>query len=428
MKKTLESLNQRLNNIISSYKKANQNKKTVWNSYQEIEQEINFDETTSIIPTKLGYSLSFWFSWLIIIALGYFAFVTAKWLLLIATAIIISVALENMILFFTRKLKSRWWAIFLSYFIFLAVLVSGIIVIVPFVATQIWDLINTTVNQINVFEKEVRDIGLTQMIQQTNIYRYLDWFGLEVVNEDAVNQLQKALLDNLSQIISFSSSYVQNAGNVVVNIVSWFFSALAQIWFVIVLAILISVEKRGFLNFIVSVSPKKHIVWSKIVKIYDKLSFWLRSQMILGLIIGMVIYIALWIFDIFGIDIWSKLSLAVIAWLTELIPYIWPFLGGVPIVLMGVVSYGRLWFALMLGLVILVQQLENNVLIPILFKKTLGINPIVMFLCAILLGTIAGLNGIILAAPVAIIISIIFEKEDIKKEEKKQTHRKEDWW
>ena len=137
--------------------------------------------------------------------------------------------------------------------------------------------------------------------------------------------------------------------------------------------------------------------------------------MILGVIIGVVIYAWLWIFDIFGIDIWNKLSLAVIAWLTELIPYIWPFLGGIPIVLMGTVSYGRLGLLLMLGFVIVVQQLENNVLIPILFKKTLGINPIVMFLCAILLWTIAGLNGIILAAPVAIIISIIFEKEEITK-------------
>lgn len=414
MKKTIETMYQKLSNIVANYKKNNP-KKNVWNSYQEIEKEINFEENTSIIPTKLGYSLSFWFSWLVMVALWYFTFVTAKWLLLIATAIIISVALENMILFFTKKLRSRWWAIFLSYLIFLAVLISGVIVIVPFIATQIWDLINTTISQINVFEKEVRNVWLTAMIQETRIYQYLNDFGLNIINEDAVNQVQKALLDNLSQIISFSSSYVQNAGNIVVNIVSRFFSALTQIWFVIVLAILISVEKRWFLNFVVSISPKKHIVWSKIVKIYDKLSFWLRSQMILGVIIGVVIYAWLWIFDIFGIDIWNKLSLAVIAWLTELIPYIWPFLGGIPIVLMGTVSYGRLGLLLMLGFVIVVQQLENNVLIPILFKKTLGINPIVMFLCAILLWTIAGLNGIILAAPVAIIISIIFEKEEITK-------------
>ncbi len=424
MKRTLEAMYDKLNDIVTTYKKNNP-KKSVGNSYKEIEKEINFDETISVIPTKLGYSIGFWFSGLIIIALWYFTFITARWLLLIATAVIISVALENMTLFFTKKLNSRWRAIFFSYLIFLAVLVSGVLIIVPFLATQVWDLLTNAISRINTLEWQIRNIWLTNMIQDSRLYEYLDWFGLQIINENAVDQLQKALLSNLSQIISFSTSYVQNAGNILVNIITRFFSALTQILFVIVLAILISVEKRWFLNFIVSISPKKHIVWSKIVKIYDRLSFWLRSQMILGLIIGIVIYVWLRIFDLFGIDIANKLSLAVIAWLTELIPYIWPFLGGIPIVLVGSISYWWLWFLLMLWFVVVVQQLENNILVPILFKKTLGINPIVMFLCAVLLWSIAGLNGIILAAPVAIIISVIFEKENISKVNKSKSTEEE---
>lgn len=395
---------------MDQYKKISPNK-NISNSYTDIEKELNFEENTSVIPTKLWYSLAFWFSGLIIVGVGYFAFLTFKWLILIATAIIISIALENMILFFTRKLKSRGRAIAISYFIFLAVLISWLIVIVPFIATQVGDLVSSLATKVNELQTQIKNTWLTAMIQDSQIYNYLNNLWINIVDKNSIDQAQKVILDNLTQIITFSSSYVQDAGNILVNIISRFFGALAQISFVIVLSILISVEKRSFLNFVISVSPKKHVVRNKTVKIYDRLSFWLKSQMILGIIIGMVIFVGLWIFAIFGINVPNKFSLAVIAGLTELIPYIGPFLGGIPIALVGTISYGWLGLLLMGGFVILVQQLENNVLIPLLFKKTLGINPIVMFLCAILLGSIAGLNGIILAAPVAIILSIIFEKE-----------------
>lgn len=68
MKRTLEAMYDKLNDIVTTYKKNNP-KKSVGNSYKEIEKEINFDETISVIPTKLGYSIGFWFSGLIIIAL-----------------------------------------------------------------------------------------------------------------------------------------------------------------------------------------------------------------------------------------------------------------------------------------------------------------------------------------------------------------------
>lgn len=59
-----------------------------------------------------------------------------------------------------------------------------------------------------------------------------------------------------------------------------------------------------------------------------------------------------------------------------------------------------------------VQWLENNILIPLLFKQNLGVSPVVVFLCMVLLGLTIGLNGVVIAIPIAVIITILFDKNE----------------
>ena len=114
--------------------------------------------------------------------------------------------------------------------------------------------------------------------------------------------------------------------------------------------------------------------------------------------------------SLFGFDIPNKLSLATIAALTELIPYIWPLLGGIPVVILATVSYWWMGLILSWTVVFIVQRLENNILIPMLFKQNLGVSPVVIFLCMVLGGVTIGINGVILAIPIAVIITILREK------------------
>ncbi|MDR2190238.1 MAG: AI-2E family transporter [Candidatus Peribacteria bacterium] len=68
----------------------------------------------------------------------------------------------------------------------------------------------------------------------------------------------------------------------------------------------------------------------------------------------------------------------------------------------------------------IIQQFEGNVLIPFVMNKTLGLNPLLVFVCLLFGGVIMGVLGIVLAVPIAVIVSIIFEyshKEQQKKEE-----------
>ncbi|MEI7558132.1 MAG: hypothetical protein WCJ45_04880 [bacterium] len=65
----------------------------------------------------------------------------------------------------------------------------------------------------------------------------------------------------------------------------------------------------------------------KLERIYKKLGIRLKSQFLLCIFIGIMMYIALWILSFFGIDLPQRGALAGIAAMTELIPYIGPFIG-----------------------------------------------------------------------------------------------------
>jgi len=65
----------------------------------------------------------------------------------------------------------------------------------------------------------------------------------------------------------------------------------------------------------------------------------------------------------------------------------------------------------------IIQQLEENFLVPVLMSKTLGINPLLVLVCMLLGGVLMGVIGVILAVPIAVILSIVFPLPEGKEKE-----------
>jgi len=70
--------------------------------------------------------------------------------------------------------------------------------------------------------------------------------------------------------------------------------------------------------------------------------------------------------------------------MTEFIPYVGPILGGIAAALVAFINYGIYGALIVIGMVFVIQWLENNVLIPLLMNKTLGVNPVVIFISMII--------------------------------------------
>jgi predicted PurR-regulated permease PerM len=215
--------------------------------------------------------------------------------------------------------------------------------------------------------------------------------------------------NNLSGGFGSLEAGIGKAASGVYAFVVSFFKDIINLIFVLVLAFYIVLQKEVVYKVFRAVVPIKYL--PRYVKVYEeiqaKIGDWARAQLLLGLIIGALAFAGL----IFLIPEYA-LILAVIAGLTEMIPYLGPTLGAIPAVFLGFLvpetSFIRGFAVLILYVVI--QQAENYILVPQIMKKQVGLNPVIVMIAMLIGARIFGIIGIILAIPVATAISIILEE------------------
>lgn len=133
----------------------------------------------------------------------------------------------------------------------------------------------------------------------------------------------------------------------------------------------------------------------------NKVGGWMRGQLVLCLIIGTIATVSYGIIDL---RFWPLLGLW--AGLTEIIPIIGPWIGGVPAVLVAI-TMGWETALITAGVIVGMQTLENWVLVPRVMRGAVGLTPLTVFL-AILAGTqFMGVVGAVLAIPIAATLQVI---------------------
>ena len=142
-------------------------------------------------------------------------------------------------------------------------------------------------------------------------------------------------------------------------------------------------------------------IW-EIVAIVDRVfGQWIRGQVFLGVTVGVATFIGLlvlnaWIDPVFGR---FALLLAVIAGVLELLPIIGPIIAAIPAVLLALTAGPQAAVAALV-LYIVVQQVENNILVPKIQGDAVELHPSAVMFSLVIGGAIAGLLGAILALPV----------------------------
>ncbi|HET7094080.1 MAG TPA: AI-2E family transporter, partial [Thermomicrobiales bacterium] len=145
-------------------------------------------------------------------------------------------------------------------------------------------------------------------------------------------------------------------------------------------------------------------VAQSLAEVDRKVGGWLRGQLVLCLVIGTMATVGYGLMDV---RFWPLLGLW--AGLTEIIPILGPWLGGVPAV---IIALTQSWEkALMVaGYAVLIQLLENTTLVPRVMKGAVGLSPLTVFL-AVLGGTqLLGFAGAVLAIPVAAAVQVVLSE------------------
>ncbi|MFF5296392.1 AI-2E family transporter [Paractinoplanes globisporus] len=136
---------------------------------------------------------------------------------------------------------------------------------------------------------------------------------------------------------------------------------------------------------------------------WDTLGAFVRGQAFVGLLDAIFIGLGLWI-----VGVPLVLPLAVLTFVTAFIPIVGALFAGFVAVLIALVSNGLTDALIVLGIIVLVQQLEGNVFQPILQSRGLGLHAAVVLLAVTLGGSLAGIVGSLLAVPVAAVLAAIW--------------------
>ncbi len=211
--------------------------------------------------------------------------------------------------------------------------------------------------------------------------------------------------DNLTSSLTAFQSGMTNSFSSFFSTVWGVVGGVAAVFIVLVLSFYMVVDEERMRKYFRSLAPIEYqpYVTHLMKKMSRKMGEWLRGQIILGLIIGTAVYIGL---TFLGVK--YALVLALIAGLLEVIPYVGPIISLVPALIIGFAQSPIIGFAVII-LYIVIQQLENNILVPKVMQKVTGLNPIISILALLVGLKVGGLAGAILAIPLAMMGVVILE-------------------
>jgi predicted PurR-regulated permease PerM len=127
-----------------------------------------------------------------------------------------------------------------------------------------------------------------------------------------------------------------------------------------------------------------------------------RGQLLVALIVGILTSFALWII---GLPLW--LIIGAITGLLNMVPFVGPTSGGILAVAVSLVLGDwkmALWAAVAM---VIVQQIDNHMISPIILRATVKLHPVIIILALLVGGSLAGLLGVLVAVPLAAVTKII---------------------
>ncbi len=307
------------------------------------------------------------------ICLGlWFLYVIRDIILIVLFAGLLATIITPMVNYLERKKIPRWLGAFFVYIIIFLIL--GLIG---------WAVVPMAISQSKLFAEQVPAI-LESFLTNAPIKTQIQFSGL----------LDKWM--NTSPITG--KAFFSLLGGVAGQVVSFLM--------VLVITFYLSVRKKGSQPSFSSFLPLKYqeLFRNFTNSSQKEIGDWSRGMLILCLFVGILTYIGL---SILGVKF--ALTLALIAALTELVPYIGPWLGGVPAVMIAFLHSPVLALAVII-LYIVIQQVQNTLVTPYIMHRAVGLDPLIIVVILLIGGKIAGPLGMILAVPAATILSILLRE------------------
>jgi predicted PurR-regulated permease PerM len=173
--------------------------------------------------------------------------------------------------------------------------------------------------------------------------------------------------------------------------------AVATIVVVIMAAFYVAVNPKPLIDGVLRLFPPERREWvaEGMTDIRGAWIGWLYGVAVDMLVTGVLLYIGL---TLVGLDF--ALVFAVLSALFVVVPYFGSVAGGIPPVLFALAEHGPTTALITLGVYVLVQQIEGNVIIPLVMSRAVSLHPAVVLVGVVLVGELLGFVGLIVAVPI----------------------------
>ena len=336
------------------------------------------------------------------VALGV-AIVVGGWLLIALQAIVVQVLLATIIAAGMAPLVDRvavpekgsirrGWrppraiAVLAIYVAMIGVLILVVTIVVPPAARDVRDLV-----------PRLPGIGRAWVASSRSMLEGVPLFaGVDL--DQGLGQIVDQLLQQIANLVGQALKVVQFA-------VSFLTTALDSV-FVLILALYLTADAACIRAWFVGFIPPRHRPRASRIAVHvgTRLGGWLRGQLLLSAIIGVVVLVGLLI-----LGVPYAVLLALVAAIGEAIPMVGPILSAIPAVLVGLTQSPTTGL-LVLALYVVVQQLENHVIVPKVMERAVEIHPLAIMLALLAGSQLMGITGAILSVPVAAAIAVILDE------------------
>lgn len=339
--------------------------------------------------------LMFWTLWLLAVSVLIFILQQIDFILIplvgILTALFMPLLIAgflyyllNPIVILLEKIKiKRVVGIAIVMILLLGILVITILMGIPMLIEQTTNLVS----------------GIPEFVRELEVYaiRLADEPWMQQVDIPAtLNNLEAWLRDVSSE---FLSGIVSGVGEAIAMFTEIAFISIT----VPVILFYMLYDGKKFMPFVVKSTPEKfkEDVHEMIVQTDATISSYISGKGMASLLVGILL------FGLYSIArMPSAFLLSVFAAITNFIPYVGPFIGAGPAVIVGLIeSPGRAVLAAVF--VLIAQQLDSNLFTPFLVGKSLSIHPLTVVLVLLASANIAGLIGMLIGVPLFAIIKTI---------------------
>lgn len=279
----------------------------------------------------------------------------------------------------------RWLAVTVVYILFLGVLVVAVLGFLPLLWQQFSQVVADFPTMLANFHKYLLTLP-TQYPSLFSAASVNDLVSTTTIKADKVAQLGQV-------VVSVSVSSLP-------SIISW----LVYLFLVPLVVLFMLKDKDCLIKAVSSFMPQSRSmvdsVWNEM---RAQLGNYIRGKFIEIIIVGVVTYFIFWLFNLNYAPL-----LAFAVGISVIIPYIGMVVVTIPVIIVGLMQFGlSADFTYMFIVYLVIQALDGNLLVPILFSEAVNLHPVAIIAAVLFFGGIWGFWGLFFAIPLATLVKAV---------------------